>query len=297
MLKGILPVYKEKGYTSFDVVAKLRGILKTRKIGHTGTLDPDAEGVLPVCVGAATKLVELLTDHPKEYEAKMLFGIATDTQDVSGNIIKTGFLSCSSEEVKETILSFSGSYDQMPPMYSALKVGGKKLYELAREGKTVERKTRRVIVYSIDILNTDLSAEEPAAYIRVRCSKGTYIRTLINDIGEMLGCGACMKSLLRTEAAGFALNDCMRLDEIERRVNDSGAESLLISPESVFKEYPGVNVTSEADILLCNGNALVKGSFTEDPPAEGLVRVYYSNGDFKAVYESYEDYYKVRYMF
>ena len=297
MLKGILPVYKEKGYTSFDVVAKLRGILKTKKIGHTGTLDPDAEGVLPVCVGTATKLVDMLTDHPKEYEAKMLFGTVTDTQDISGNIIKTGVLSCSSAEVKETILSFSGEYDQIPPMYSALKVGGKKLYELAREGKTVERRPRRISIYEIGISDIDLSGEEPTADIRVRCSKGTYIRTLINDIGEKLGCGACMKSLLRTEAAGFALKDCLRLDEIEARADNSGAESLLIPPESVFKEYPGVNVKPEADVLLYNGNALVKEFFREDVPADGLVRVYDSRGEFKAVYETYEDLYKVRYRF
>ena len=297
MLKGILPVYKEKGYTSFDVVAKLRGILKTKKIGHTGTLDPDAEGVLPVCVGSATKLVEMLTDHPKEYEAKILFGIVTDTQDISGNIIKTGVLSCDSAEVKETILSFSGEYDQIPPMYSALKVGGKKLYELAREGKNVERKPRRVNIYGIDVSDIDLSGAEPTADIKVRCSKGTYIRTLINDIGEKLGCGSCMKSLLRTEAAGFVLKDCLRLDEIEGRVNDSGAESLLIPPEAVFNDYPGVNVTPEADILLYNGNALVKEFFKEDLPAEGLIRVYDSKGKFKAVYETSEDLYKVRYMF
>ena len=297
MLKGILPVYKEKCYTSFDVVAKLRGILKTRKIGHTGTLDPDAEGVLPVCVGSATKLVEMLTDHPKEYEAKILFGIVTDTQDISGTITKTGVLSCSSADVKDTIMSFSGEYDQIPPMYSALKIGGKKLYELAREGRIVERKPRRVSIFQIDITDIDISGSEPTADIRVRCSKGTYIRTLINDIGEKLGCGACMKSLLRTEAAGFALKDCLRLDEIEAVVDNNGAESLLIPPESVFTDLPGVKVKSEAEALLYNGNALAKDFFKHDPPKEGLVRVYDSKGVFKAVYEAFEDLYKVKYMF
>ena len=169
MKSGIINVYKEKGFTSFDVVAKLRGILKTKKIGHTGTLDPDAEGVLPVCIGRATKVCDILTDKDKVYEAVMLLGVETDTQDTSGEVLKELPVEISEEAVREAILSFVGDYAQIPPMYSALKVNGKKLYELAREGKTVERKARNVQIISIEILEIAL----PRVRMSVHCSKGT----------------------------------------------------------------------------------------------------------------------------
>ena len=199
MKSGIINVYKEKGFTSFDVVAKLRGILKTKKIGHTGTLDPDAEGVLPVCIGRATKVCDILTDKDKVYEAVLLLGVETDTQDTTGEILKKLPVEESESVVKEAILSFVGEYAQIPPMYSALKVNGKKLYELAREGKTVERKARNVQIFSIEILEMDL----PRVRMSVHCSKGTYIRTLCHDIGQKLGCGGCMEKLLRTKAGIF----------------------------------------------------------------------------------------------
>ena len=205
MVSGIINVYKEKGYTSFDVVAKLRGILKQKKIGHTGTLDPDAEGVLPVCLGKATKVCDLLTDKSKEYEAVLLLGTVTDTQDTSGTVLEQREVAVSEDTVREAIRSFVGDYMQVPPMYSALKVNGRKLCDLAREGKTVERAARPVKIFSIDILQVNL----PKVRMRVHCSKGTYIRTLCQDIGEKLGCGGCMEKLLRTRVSEFCVEDVL----------------------------------------------------------------------------------------
>ena len=198
MINGIVNIYKEKGYTSHDVVAVLRKVVGQKKIGHTGTLDPDATGVLPVCLGRATKVCELLTDHDKTYEALLLLGKTTDTQDISGEVLEErdpGDLT--EEEVRSCIESFIGEYDQIPPMYSALKVNGKKLYELAREGKTVERKSRKVQIHGIRILEMNL----PHVRMEVDCSKGTYIRTLCHDIGEKLQVGGCMEELERTKSA------------------------------------------------------------------------------------------------
>ena len=199
-MDGVLIIRKEKGYTSHDVVAKLRGILHMKKIGHTGTLDPDAEGVLPVVLGRATKLVDLLTEKRKTYEALLHLGIETDTQDMTGTVLNEKPVTVSEEEVKAVIESFLGEQEQIPPMYSALKVNGKKLYELAREGKTVERKARPVCFYEIEILEMDL----PMVRFSVTCSKGTYIRTLCHDIGQKLDCGACMEELTRTASGSIA---------------------------------------------------------------------------------------------
>ena len=209
MIHGIINVYKEKGFTSHDVVAKLRGIVGQKKIGHTGTLDPDATGVLPVCLGKATKLCDLLTDKDKTYEAVMLLGMTTDTQDVTGRILEERSTeTLTADKVREAIRSFIGDYDQIPPMYSALKVNGKKLYELAREGKVVERKARPVKILDIRIIEMDL----PRVRMEVSCSKGTYIRTLCHDIGEQLGCGGCMESLIRTRVSAFQINDAKTLE-------------------------------------------------------------------------------------
>ena len=212
MINGIVNIYKEKGYTSHDVVAVLRKVVGQKKIGHTGTLDPDATGVLPVCLGRATKVCELLTDHDKTYEALLLLGKTTDTQDISGEVLEErdpGDLT--EEEVRSCIESFIGEYDQVPPMYSALKVNGKKLYELAREGKIVERAARRVQIFDIEILSIAL----PRVTMKVHCSKGTYIRTLCHDIGQKLGCGACMEKLTRTKVSRFEIKDSLTLAQIE----------------------------------------------------------------------------------
>ena len=195
-------------------MAKLRGIVGQKKIGHTGTLDPDAEGVLPVCLGRATKVCDMLTEKDKTYEAVLLLGKETDTQDISGTVLRVGETEgLTQEQVKDCVMSFVGEYDQIPPMYSALKVNGKKLYELAREGKTIERKSRKVEIKEIRILEMAL----PRVRMEVSCSKGTYIRTLCHDIGEKLGCFGCMESLLRTKVSRFEIESSLKLSEIQKK--------------------------------------------------------------------------------
>ena len=253
MINGILNIYKEKGYTSHDVVARLRGIVGQKKIGHTGTLDPDAEGVLPVCLGRATKVCDLLTDKDKTYEAVLLLGKSTDTQDISGTVLEEKSTDGITEEMAEAcVRSFIGDYDQIPPMYSALKVGGKKLYELAREGKTVERKSRRVTIYDIRIKETVL----PRIRMEVDCSKGTYIRTLCHDIGEKLGAGGCMESLLRTKAGMFSIGESLRLDQVEATVKAGKLSDILRPVDCVFQDLEPLRVRPEAESLARNGNPL-----------------------------------------
>ena len=282
MKSGIINVYKEKGFTSFDVVAKLRGILKTKKIGHTGTLDPDAEGVLPVCIGRATKVCDILTDKDKVYEAVMLLGVETDTQDTTGEILKKLPVEESESVVKEAILSFVGEYAQIPPMYSALKVNGKKLYELAREGKTVERKARNVQIYSIEILEMDL----PRVRMSVHCSKGTYIRTLCHDIGQKLGCGGCMEKLLRTKAGIFELADTLKLAEIDVLAKEGLVEEKIISVDELFEDHSKVWTKQEYDVVVHNGNRVKMKMFQEKLPENTeRLRVYDSKGEFIGVYE------------
>lgn len=286
MKSGIINVYKEKGFTSFDVVAKLRGILKTKKIGHTGTLDPDAEGVLPVCIGRATKVCDILTDKDKVYEAVMLLGVETDTQDTSGEVLKELPVEVSEEDVKEAILSFVGEYAQVPPMYSALKVNGKKLYELAREGKTVERKARNVQIFSIEILEMDL----PRVRMSVHCSKGTYIRTLCHDVGQKLGCGGCMDKLLRTKVGVFELADTLKLAEIDALAREGLVEDRIISVDELFEDYSKVWMKQEFDVVVHNGNRVKKRMFEEKLSSNTeRLRVYDSKGEFIGIYEYSEE--------
>ena len=225
MIHGVINVYKEQGFTSHDVVAKLRGIVGQKKIGHTGTLDPDAVGVLPVCLGRATKLCDMLTDKDKVYEAVMLLGVETDTQDTTGQILKSSETDeLTEEQVRAAVLDFVGDYNQVPPMYSALKINGKKLYELAREGKTVERAARRVQIFDIEILSIAL----PRVTMKVHCSKGTYIRTLCHDIGQKLGCGACMEKLTRTKVSRFEIKDSLTLAQIEVLKKEDRLSEILV---------------------------------------------------------------------
>lgn len=260
-MNGIINIYKEAGYTSFDVVAKMRGILKIKKMGHTGTLDPDATGVLPVCIGNGTKLVELFSDHEKEYIAELRLGVATDTQDLSGEILKTSPVEVSCEEIREAVLSFVGEYMQLPPMYSAVKVNGKKLYELAREGKEVERKARLVSFREIEILSMEL----PVVKIRVVCSKGTYIRTLCNDIGEKLGCFGAMKSLIRTRVGMFKLEDAITLEELEQYRDAGKLAEILLPSDSIFMHLPAVYAKPENCRFLDNGNAMYPNMLIKSP--------------------------------
>lgn len=288
-MNGVINVYKEAGFTSHDVVAKLRGIVKQKKIGHTGTLDPDAEGVLPVCLGNATKLCGLLTEKEKTYRAVLLLGQTTDTQDTSGRVLTEAPVNVGEEEVRETILSFLGDYDQIPPMYSALKVNGKKLYELARAGKEVERQARRVRILEIQIQEIRL----PEVVFTVTCSSGTYIRTLCQDIGEKLGCGGCMKRLLRTKVDRFELADSHKLSELEALMKAGRIEEVLLPVDDVFAACPAVRVKPESDRLIRNGNPFGKEDIAEvtgECPAEGTeleltcVRVYNSDGEFCGLY-------------
>ena len=292
-MNGVLNIYKEAGFTSHDVVAKLRGILKQKKIGHTGTLDPDAEGVLPVCLGNATKLCGLLSDKEKTYEAVLLLGQTTDTQDVSGTVLDTAPVTAGEEEIREAVLGFLGDYDQVPPMYSALKVGGKKLYELAREGKEVERKARRVRILVLEIHEIRL----PEVSFSVTCSSGTYIRTLCQDIGERLGCGGCMKSLLRTRVDRFQVEDSLRLSEIEELAREGRIGESLISVDEMFPAYPKLRMKEAADHLVYNGNPFsgddARFSAPEKLQKEAApgeqVRVYDSSGNFVGIYRRQED--------
>lgn len=279
-MDGIIVIHKEKGFTSHDVVAKLRGILKMKKIGHTGTLDPDAEGVLPVALGKATRLVEFLTEKEKTYEAVLHLGIVTDTQDITGTVLKEQEVTCTEEKIREVIMSFLGEQMQIPPMYSALKVGGKKLYELAREGIEIEREARPVCFHAIEILECNL----PFVRFSVTCSKGTYIRTLCNDIGEKLGCGGCMESLLRTESGRFKLKESHTLSEIQQAVMDGEISNWVISIEEILSEYPRVCSNEEGDRLLYNGNPLKKDMVTEYHP-EGWVRMCTSQGQFVGIFQ------------
>lgn len=278
MINGVINIYKEKGYTSHDVVAKLRGILRQKKIGHTGTLDPDAEGVLPVCLGKATKLCDILTDKRKTYEAVLHLGISTDTQDMTGTVLEEREVTADSATVRSCIGSFLGEQQQIPPMYSALKVNGRKLYELAREGKEVERKPRRVVFYQIEILETDL----PLVRFRVTCSKGTYIRTLCHDIGRKLGCGGCMESLLRTRVERFDVKDAMRLSEVEAAVGAGCILSHVVTIEQMFSEYGEIHAPAQFDKMLRNGNAVPAQEEMEDGTR---VRMYDSGQRFIGLYE------------
>ena len=284
MINGILNIYKEKGYTSHDVVARLRGIFGQKKIGHTGTLDPDAEGVLPVCLGRATKVCDLLTDKDKTYEAVLLLGKETDTQDITGTVLKECDPSEITEETaKKCIESFIGEYDQIPPMYSALKVNGKKLYELAREGKVVERKSRKVQIYDIRIKEMKL----PRIRMEVSCSKGTYIRTLCNDVGEVLGVGGCMESLIRTRGSAFQIKDAKTLEEIGALKQEGMLEEILVPIDEMFPLYPKITVKDDWKAFAKNGNPLDEKMLKDADSQEEdrQVRLYEESGKFIAIYQ------------
>ena len=288
MIHGILNIYKEKGYTSHDVVAKLRGITGQRKIGHTGTLDPEAEGVLPVCLGRATKVCDLLTDRDKTYEAVLLLGIRTDTQDVTGTVTDRGDIQgITREMVEQAAHKYVGEYDQIPPMYSALKVNGKKLYELAREGKTIERKARRVRIDELEILEEAL----PRVRLRVRCSKGTYIRTLCDDIGADLGCYGCMEALLRTSVGPFALEEACRLEKVASAVKAGELGKMLCPIDRLFAEYPAVQVKKGWEKLAYNGNGLKRSMTDGDREIKdgACVRLYDAGGNFLALYRYHRE--------
>ncbi len=291
MINGFINIYKEQGFTSFDVVAKLRGILKQKKIGHTGTLDPMAEGVLLVCLGNATKMCDIITDKNKSYRCVMLLGKTTDTEDMTGNIISVNNNIPDEETVISSIMSFVGSYGQIPPMYSAIKVNGKKLYELARAGIEIERQPRSVEIYSIDILEINL----PRVTFNVSCSKGTYIRSLCRDIGEKLSCGAVMERLVRTEVKGFDVKDSLKLSEVEAARDNGTLMNYILGTDKLMAELPELHVNSSSMKLLRNGNKLSPSSFDEDIIINDTnIRIYDDTGRFTALY--YYDKQKKQYV-
>lgn len=282
MMNGITVIFKESGFTSHDVVARMRGICGQKKIGHTGTLDPMATGVLPVCLGSATKLCDMLADREKEYVAELLLGTETDTQDTTGKILAVHPVEVSGQQVREAFLSFTGEYSQIPPMYSALKVNGKKLYELARAGKEVERKPRPVFIRETEILECSL----PVVRFRVVCSKGTYIRTLCSDIGGKLGCGGTMQKLERTRVGEFGLENARTLGELQRLKEEGRLGEALAPVDSVFRSCPSLHVLSECCRLVDNGNVFLPehtGEKVRYAPGE-WVRVYRPDESFAGIY-------------
>ena len=284
MYHGIINVYKEAGYTSHDVVARMRGICKQKKIGHTGTLDPDAVGVLPVCLGNGTKLCDLLSEETKEYVAALRLGIVTDTQDISGTVLCRKEIDASAEQVRSAVFSFQGESMQIPPMYSALKVNGRKLYELAREGKEIERRPRPITIYKLEILKE----AHPEYTIKVECSKGTYIRTLCHDIGQKLGCGGVMAALTRTRVGRFEIDKALTLDELQSLSEKGRLLDAVTSVDDMFEALPALHVKKEGMKALRNGNQLKTGEFEEIDAKEAAdgqkFRVYDGQGIFYGIY-------------
>ncbi len=252
-ISGVINIYKEKGFTSHDVVNIVRKKLGKIKTGHTGTLDPDAMGVLPICVGKATKLSEYIASSIKEYKAIVSLGKTTTTQDGSGEVIEEKKVNCSEDNIKKVVNCFKGEIMQTPPMYSAIKIGGKKLYELAREGKEIERKQRKITIYNIEITNF---IDNENFEIKVLCSKGTYIRTLCNDIGEALGCGAYMSYLLRTRTGNFYIDNAIKLDDIDRFLQYNKLNDILLPMDIVLSGYKKISVLNKANKFLYNGNKI-----------------------------------------
>lgn len=285
-MTGILNIYKEAGMTSHDVVAVVRGILHTKKVGHTGTLDPQAEGVLPICVGRATKVSSFLSDGGKTYLAELVLGVETDTEDLTGTVLKTSPPETDRAKVERAIMSFVGKYSQIPPMYSAIKVNGKKLYELARAGDIVEREPRDVIIYSIEITEN----RGDRIMIEVSCSKGTYIRTLCADIGKALGCGACMGALTRLRLERFDVSDSITLERLKDMAENGEVSDALIRIEDALAFDTAV-VSQEADKFLQNGNK-IKMDYVYFP--DGVLKtdkffVYGSDCRLSGIYEETGD--------
>ena len=277
MANGILVIDKAQDWTSMDVCAKLRGIFHEKRVGHAGTLDPMATGVLPVFLGRATRAVSFASEGEKEYVAGLKLGLVTNTQDTSGEVLEQRPVSVTLEELEAVLPAFRGDIQQVPPMYSAIKINGKKLYELARKGREVERPARPVTIHA-------LTVEEQRApdefTIRVRCSKGTYVRTLCHDIGRALGCGGCMSSLRRTMAAGFSLAEAVTLEQVQAAEDPL---SLLLPIDAYFSGRPILILRPEAERKLRNGMTLVLSKEELPEPLRGECRVYGADGEFLAL--------------
>lgn len=288
-MDGILNILKPPGMTSFDVVGYLRGLLKIKKIGHTGTLDPGAVGVLPVCIGSATKAIEYMTESDKIYRAELTLGASTDTQDSYGKILDQREVKVSRSDIMKAADAFTGKISQIPPMYSAIKIEGKKLYELARSGITVERKPRDVEIFSIGLISDVFGASKENVHkvlMDVHCSKGTYIRTLCNDIGEMLGCGGHMSFLIRVKAGSFHIDSALTLQEISRLQEKGELEEKLLKPDKVLLEFGEISLSDSEEGCFLNGGFLKAeaGDYKEGD----LLRVYNRAGNFLALGEIIE---------
>ncbi len=278
-MNGVINVNKPLGMTSHDVVYRLRKMLSIKKIGHTGTLDPDASGVLPMCIGRATKVADMLTAQDKQYIAEVKMGSATDTLDKSGTVTETAEVNVGEEDIRAAVKSFIGEIEQIPPMYSAIKVDGKKLYELAREGKEIERKPRYVNIENIEILNIDL--KNNIFSIKVDCSKGTYIRTLCDDIGRRLGCFAHMSALERTRSGRFDIGKAYTIEQIEEMLKNEDM-SFFVPVDLVFEEYPKLTLSKRKAHKMCNGTRVAVQGIEE-----GIIyRVYDESGRFLTISEA-----------
>ncbi|WP_214629329.1 tRNA pseudouridine(55) synthase TruB [Paenibacillus agaridevorans] len=296
-MDGILAVWKPAGWTSHDVVAKARRLLKMKRIGHAGTLDPMVTGVLPLCLGRSTRVVEYVQERPKAYEAVLKLGIATDTEDMTGDVLAQEPVRRFTEQELEAVLGqFLGEIEQVPPMFSAVKVDGKRLYELAREGKTVDRKSRKVRIHEIRLLASELDMEHPEITFSAVCSKGTYIRTLCVDIGKALGVPATMKSLTRTMSGGIQAEQCLTLEEIEQLQAAGELESRLISPEEAIDHIPKAVVTEEAAAKALRGQKLsLRSASIQEPWVHGtLFRVTDTRESFIGIFECDMDIYGLR---
>ncbi|THF81221.1 tRNA pseudouridine(55) synthase TruB [Cohnella fermenti] len=285
--EGVLGIWKPAGWTSHDVVAKARRIVGVKRIGHTGTLDPAVTGVLPICVGRATRMVEYLQEMPKTYEATLRFGIATDTEDAEGDIIETADVSHLTEaQIRDAVLAFVGDIVQIPPMVSAVKVNGKRLYELAREGVTVERQARPVTIHGIDLLQIDVSKPQPEVRFSVRCSKGTYIRTLCVDIGRKLGVPAVMAGLIRTVSAGLTQEDCVTLEELEELKREGRLAERFV-PADEMLGFPRTEAGEREAIFALQGKTLAGADLLPPPDREGIWRLYRGSDDvFLGLFDS-----------
>ncbi|UKS29842.1 tRNA pseudouridine(55) synthase TruB [Paenibacillus sp. HWE-109] len=289
-LEGVLPVWKPAGFTSHDVVAKVRGILGIKRIGHTGTLDPQVTGVLPLCIGRATRMVEYIQDLPKEYEAVLRIGLSTDTEDMTGTITEeVSEVRLEEANVRSILESFVGEIEQVPPMYSAVKIDGKRLYELAREGKEVERKSRKVTIYRLDILRIDLQQKHPEIHFRALCSKGTYIRTLCVDIGKALGYPAVMQSLIRTSTGSIRQEKCLTFEQIAQLKAQNDLQAQMIPMDEAIAHIPSVVLTAQEAANALQGKKIVR---TVTPVIRGdiehsqsIVRAYSPDQRFLGLFE------------
>jgi len=277
-MDGIINILKPPGMTSFDVVALVRGMTGIRKVGHAGTLDPMAAGVLPVCVGRAARAVEFRTDKDKVYRTELTLGITTDTQDITGNVLKSVTPDMPDDKIISTIAAFEGNYLQLPPMHSAVRIGGKKLYELAREGVEVERQKREVMIYSAKVLDIDRT-DGIRVLMDIHCSKGTYIRTLCADIGERLGCGGCMSFLLRLRAGPFDISGAVTLEERAARKQDSTLQEILMGVDRIFGSMKSCKLDGMQEKMFRNGMHIP----FPDAETDSFIRVYGSDGNFIAL--------------